>query len=149
MVSVPATQEECLRCKGGKLLCGLSYCPIVLRSRALIPLRKLLPKMKDNYYGPSPPSVFVGRFGYPKVKIGPMAAVETNSIQIIDEPDQWKTNMSLEDIIGFRAKLLRFIAPPIDVYSASNPSRIMELTQEQVQASSPVDLEIKFNKKRR
>ena len=149
MVSVPATQEECLRCKGGKLLCGLSYCPIVLRSRALIPLRKLIPKMKDYYYGPSPPSVFVGRFGYPKVKIGPMAAVETNSIQIIDEPDHWKTNMSLEDIVGFRAKLLRFITPPIDVYSASNPSRIIELTQEQVQASSPVDLEIKFNKKPR
>ena len=149
MVSVPASKEECLRCKGGKMLCGLSYCPIILRSKALIPLRKIIPKMKENYHGPSPPSIFVGRFGYPKVKIGPMAAVETDSIGIIDEPDQWKTNMSLEDIVGFRAKLLRFITPPVDVKAATDPSRMMELTQEQVQASSPVNLEIKFNKKPR
>jgi hypothetical protein len=105
--------------------------------------------MKENYHGPSPPSIFVGRFGYPKVKIGPMAAVEADSIGFIDEPDQWKTNMSLEDIVGFRAKLLRFITSPIDVKKATNPSRIIELTQEQVQASSPVELEIKFNKKPR
>ena len=149
MVSVPATHEQCLRCKGGKLLCGLSYCPIVVKSKALIPLRKILPKMKDSYFGPSPPGVFVGRFGYPKVRIGPMASVDTDSIHYIDEPDYWKTNMSLEDIVGFRAKLLRFIAPPIDVNSATEPSKIMEITQEQVQASSPVDLEISFNKKPR
>jgi len=146
MVSVPATQEECLRCKGGKLLCGLTYCPILLRSRALIPVRKAIPKLKDNYSGPSPPSIFVGRFGYPKVRIGPMASLESDSLQILDEPDQWKTNMSMEDIVGFRAKLLRFITPPIAVSEASNPSRIVEITQEQIQSSIPVDLEIKFNK---
>jgi len=146
MVSVPATQEECLRCKGGKLLCGLAYCPILIRSRALIPVRKALPKLKDNYFGPSPPSIFVGRFGYPKVKMGPMAALEPSCLQLLDEPDQWKTTMSMEDIVGFRAKLLRFITPPIEVSEATNPSRIVEITQEQIQSSIPVDLEIKFNK---
>ena len=133
MVSVPATQEECLRCKGGKLLCGLSYCPIVIRSKALIPVRKMLPKLKDNYSGPSPPSIFVGRFGYPNVRIGPMASLESDSVRILDEPDLWKTTMSMEDIVGFRAKLLRFITPPIKVTQASNPSRILEITQEQIQ----------------
>ena len=146
MVSVPATQEECLRCKGGKLLCGLSYCPILIRSRALIPVRKVLPKLKDSYSGPSPPSIFVGRFGYPNVRIGPMASLESDSLQILDEPDLWKTKMSMEDIVGFRAKLLRFITPPIKVTQATDPSRILEITQEQIQSSIPVDLEIKFNK---
>jgi hypothetical protein len=146
MVSVPATQDECLRCKGGKLLCGLTYCPIILRSKALIPLRKALPKFKNNYYGPSPPGVFIGRFGYPKVRIGPMAAVGAESVEIIDEPDSWRTNMSMEDIINFRGRLLRFVAEPINVNSASSPSRLIEITQEQVQSSIPVDLEIKFNK---
>lgn len=146
MVSVPATQDECLRCKGGKLLCGLTYCPIILRSKALIPLRKVLPKLKNDYYGPSPPGVFIGRFGYPKVRIGPMAAVGTESVEIIDEPDFWRTNMSMEDIINFRGRLLRFVAEPINVNSASSPSRLIEITQEQVQSSIPVDLEIKFNK---
>ena len=125
MVSVPATQEECLRCKGGKMLCGLTYCPIILRSKALIPLRKAIPKLKNNYYGPSPPSVFVGRFGYPKVRLGPMATLGSDIVDIVDEPDRWKTNKSMADIVGFRAKLLRFIASPIEVTSASNPSRLM------------------------
>ncbi len=149
MVSVPATQEECLRCKGGKMLCGLTYCPIVLRSRALIPLRKAMPKLKDNYYGPSPPSVFVGRFGYPKVRLGPMATLGSDIVNIVDEPDLWKTDKSMADIVGFRAQLLRFIATPIDVTSASNPTRIVEITQDQVQSSTPVDLEIKFRKQPR
>ena len=149
VVSVPATQEECLRCKGGKMLCGLTYCPIVLRSRALIPLRKAIPKLKNNYFGPSPPSVFVGRYGYPKVRIGPMATLSSDIVGIVDEPDNWKTNMSMAEIVGFRAKLLRFIAPPIEVKSASNPTRLIEITQDQVQSSTPVDLEIKFQKRPR
>ncbi len=149
MVSVPATQEECLRCKGGKMLCGLTFCPIVLRSQALIPLRKAIPKLKNNYYGPSPPSVFVGRYGYPKVRLGPMATLGSDIVGIVDEPDLWKTNMSMADIVGFRAKLLRFIASPIDVANASNPSRLIEITQDQVQSSTPVDLEIKFEKQPR
>jgi hypothetical protein len=149
MVSVPATQEECLRCKGGKMLCGLTFCPIVLRSKALIPLRKAIPKFKNDYYGPSPPSIFVGRYGYPKVRVGPMAALGSDIVNIVDEPDLWKTNMSMADIVGFRAKLLRFIAPPIEVKSASTPSRLIEITQDQVQSSVPVDLEIKFVKRPR
>ena len=146
MVSVPATQEECLRCKGGKLLCGLTYCPIILRSKALIPLRKAIPKLKNDFYGPSPPGIFIGRFGYPKVRIGPMAAIGSESIEIIDEPDSWRTNMSMEDIVNFRGRLLRFVTQPINVNSALSPSRLIEITQEQIQSSIPVDLEIKFNK---
>ncbi len=149
MVSVPATQEECLRCKGGKMLCGLTFCPIVLRSRALIPLRKAIPKLKNDYYGPSPPSIFVGRYGYPKVRVGPMATLGSDIVDIVDEPDHWKTRMSMADIVGFRAKLLRFIAPPIEVENASNPTRLIEITQDQVQSSIPVDLEIKFDKRPR
>jgi len=149
MVSVPGTQEECLKCKGGKMLCGLTFCPIVLRSRALIPLRKAIPKLKNDYYGPSPPSVFVGRYGYPKVRIGPMATLGSDIVNIVDEPDHWKTTMSMADIVGFRARLLRFIAPPIEVKSASNPTRLIEITQDQVQSSIPVDLEIRFEKRPR
>ena len=140
VVPVPATQEECFRCKGGKMLCGLTYCPIVLRSQALIPLRKALPNLKNDYFGPSPPSVFVGRYGYPKVRVGPMATLGSDLVNIVDEPDHWKTNMSMADIVGFRAKLLRFIAPPIEVKNASNPTRLLEITQDQVQSSTPVDL---------
>lgn len=147
MVSVPATKADCLRCKGGKFLCGLPYCPIVLKTKALIPVRRLLPKLKNEYYGPSPPSLFVGRYGYPKVRLGPMASINSEKIQIIDEPDRWQTNMSMEDIVGFRARLFRFMGEPHKVTEVSSISKIIEITQEQVQSSLPVDLEIKFTKK--
>ncbi|MFW9854093.1 MAG: hypothetical protein ACFFFG_03505 [Candidatus Thorarchaeota archaeon] len=148
MVAVPASDQECLRCKGGKLLCGLTYCPIVLKIKALSPVKKMLPEMKNEYYGPSPPSLFVGRFGYPKVYVGPMAALDHDNIQIIDEPDQWGTSVTMAEVLNFRAKLLRFMGTePHRVTDVTSPPKMLELTQEQVQASSPVDLEIKFMKK--
>lgn len=155
MVRIQTKEELCLRCKGGKFLCGLSYCPVLIRTKALIPIRKILPKLKNEYYGPSPPSLFVGRFGYPYVKLGPMAAaVELTdksdpwqNIELMDEPDLWKTNMTLEDIVNFRAKLFRFTADPIKITDTSSSTKILEITQEQIQATSPVDLEIRFSKK--
>ncbi len=140
-------EELCLRCKGGKFLCGLTYCPIILRTKALLPVRRMIPKLKNEYYGPSPPSIFVGRFGYPYVKLGPMAAIDWQNIDLMDEPDRWKTNMSLEDIVNFRARLFRFNADPIKVTDVSSSTKILEITQEQIQASSPVDIEIGFSKK--
>lgn len=151
MVSVPATEEACLRCKGGRLLCGLYYCPLIIKSKALIPVRKVLPTLKEKYFGPSPPSLFIGRFGYPKVRIGPMGAINSDYIEIIDEPDIWGTKRTMEEIVGFRARLFRFMGTPHKVTEVTsrntNSSKIVEITQEQVQSSSPVDLEIKFNKK--
>ncbi|MFX1282215.1 MAG: hypothetical protein ACFFB5_01110 [Promethearchaeota archaeon] len=149
MVRIPTNQNLCLRCKGGKFLCGLSYCPIILKTKALLPVRKILPKLKDEYYGPSPPSLFVGRFGYPKVRLGPMAALNWENIQVVDEPDIWQTNMSLEDIVHLRAKLFRFMAEPVQVTDVTSSTKILEITQEQIQSSSPVDLEVKFSKKPR
>ena len=147
MVRIQTKEELCLRCKGGKFLCGLSYCPVLIRTKALIPIRKVLPKLKNEYYGPSPPSLFVGRFGYPYVKLGPMAALNWQDIELMDEPDLWKTNMTLEDIVNFRAKLFRFTADPIKITATSSSTKILEVTQEQIQATSPVDLEIRFSKK--
>ncbi|MHA2226023.1 MAG: Nre family DNA repair protein [Candidatus Hodarchaeales archaeon] len=149
MVQAPAKKELCLRCKGGKYLCGLSHCPILLKTRALLPVRKILPKLKNEYYGPSPPSLFVGRYGYPKVRLGPMASLSWENAQILDEPDLWQTNLSMEDVINIRAKMLRFIADPVNVTDISSPTKILEITQEQIQASNPVQLEFKFSKKPR
>jgi hypothetical protein len=107
----------------------------------------MIPKLKNEYYGPSPPSIFVGRFGYPYVKLGPMAALDWQNINMMDEPDSWKTDMSMENIVNFRARLFRFSADPIKVTDVSSSTKILEITQEQIQAFSPVDLEIGFSKK--
>jgi hypothetical protein len=71
------------------------------------------------------------------------------NIEFIDEPDLWKTSMSLEDIVNFRAKLFRFTAEPVKITDTSSSTKILEITQEQIQATSPVDIEIKFSKKPR
>jgi len=149
MVKAPTDEKLCLRCKGGKYLCGLTYCPILIRTKALIPVRKLLPKLKSSYFGPSPPSLFVGRYGYPDVRIGPMGAIDWDNITIIDEPDLWKTGMTLQEIVSLRAKLFRFMGDPVNIKWISDPKipKLLEITREQVQASSPVDLEVKFSKK--
>lgn len=140
-------KELCLRCKGGKFLCGISYCPIIVKNKALAPIRRILPSLKNEYYGPSPPSIFVGRFGYPKVYIGPMGAINWDNIEIMDEPDKWKTDLTLENVIDIRAKLFRFMGEPINVSDISSSSKILEVTQEQIQANNPIDLEIKFSRK--
>ncbi|UCE13729.1 MAG: hypothetical protein JSV04_00805 [Candidatus Heimdallarchaeota archaeon] len=149
MVKVPSNKDLCLRCKGGKFLCGLTFCPIILKTKALLPVRKILPKLRNEYYGPSPPSLFVGRFGYPKVRLGPMASLNWEDIDVIDEPDQWQTNLTMEDVVNLRARLFRFMAEPIKVTEVSSRSKVLEITQEQIQATSPVQLEMKFSKKPR
>ncbi|MEM2428013.1 MAG: hypothetical protein QXD52_02095, partial [Candidatus Bathyarchaeia archaeon] len=55
----------CVLCKGARMLCGKSRCPIIVRLYHYV---KTLVKIKGlNLDGSSPPSVFVGRFGYPYV----------------------------------------------------------------------------------
>ncbi|MFH0849625.1 MAG: hypothetical protein V1924_01650, partial [Candidatus Bathyarchaeota archaeon] len=63
-------QSLCSVCKGGKMLCGKTSCPIMARLGAF---GKLFQSIKSTEIdGSSPPSVFVGRFGYPYVQIGPL-----------------------------------------------------------------------------
>jgi hypothetical protein len=114
----------------------------------LLPVRKILPKLRKTreYNGPSPPSLFVGRFGYPNVRLGPMAALNWQEIHKMDEPDLWQTKMSLEDVVNLRAQMFRFMAEPVKVTDVTSPTKILEITQEQIQSSSPVDLEVKFSK---
>ncbi len=57
-------------------------------------------------YGSSPPDIFVGRFGYPNVNIGPMVPPELGDTTIMGSPEMW-VGKSIEDIVKFRANLVR------------------------------------------
>ena len=48
--------------------------------------------------GATPPSVFVGRYGYPKVKVGPMVPPLHGDTTILDKPEMW-LGKSIEDIV--------------------------------------------------
>src|SRR5579863_1908354 len=77
----------CLECRGAKLLCGKPRCPIIVKAQAMA---KLAPSMETNdILGSSPPGVFVGRLGYPKVSIGPMVPQQYGDTSVLDTPEEW------------------------------------------------------------
>lgn len=58
--------------------------------------------------GSTPPSVFIGSYGYPKVLAGPMIAPFHENTEIMDTPESWiPAGKSQEDIIGYRLNLVR------------------------------------------
>ena len=60
----------------------------------------------DSIDGSSPPSVFVGSYGYPKVGVGPMLPPIHGDTTLLDNPEQW-IGKSLEEIVNFRLNLVR------------------------------------------
>src|SRR5512135_2878364 len=54
----------CILCKGARFLCGKTRCPIMVKVNYFL---KSIPLMNENIDGMSPPSVFIGRIGYPNV----------------------------------------------------------------------------------
>ena len=95
----------------------------------------------NEFFGNSPPSVFVGRVGYPKVNVGVLSPVrkDENSF-LMDNPSEW-VKQGLEDveILKLRAQLVnaRFQS------SVKNfDNRLLDLSQEVGMASKPVDMEV-------
>lgn len=94
----------------------------------------------DSVSGSSPPSVFVGSYGYPKVGVGPMVPPIHGDTSLLDAPERWM-GKTLEDIVNFRLKLVRGIKR---VSVAESSSRYVESLQELAMAQNPSDSEITF-----
>ncbi|MDH5806793.1 MAG: Nre family DNA repair protein [Candidatus Methanomethylicaceae archaeon] len=124
----------CLICRGGKRLCGKIICPIELKARSLI---KNL-NIKKELYGSSPPSVFVGRIGYPKVYVGPMTPPIVGDTSIMDMPELW-INEKLERIVEYRYSLIRGVMN-FNINSINN--RVITTLQEISLSRTPVDMEM-------
>ena len=92
--------------------------------------------------GSSPPSVFVGSYGYPKVLVGPMLPPMHGDTTILDLPERW-LGKSLEEIVNYRLSLVRGIkSVPV-----SNPQgKYIENLQEVAMSSKPIDSDIEFLK---
>ncbi len=94
----------CLRCRSAQLLCGKPVCPILLKYRAF---ERTLPMVGGTELeGSSPPGLFVGRFGYPKVALGPLLSPEHGSTELLDTPEEW-VGRSVQEVVGFRTGLVR------------------------------------------
>jgi len=130
--------ELCIRCKG-KLLCGLKKCPILEKNSKQT---KILSAIKDdNFYGSSPPGLFVSWQNYPKVGVAPLSALPEEISEISDSPEQWY-GIDQEKIISFRESLLRpYKSMPVSL--ASNPN--YELLDFQELAMSEKNFEVHLN----
>ena len=92
--------------------------------------------------GATPPSVFVGRFGYPKVKVGPMVPPVHGDTAILDTPEIW-LGKSMEEIVNYRFSLVRGVSS-VDIHSPCG--KYVESLQELAMTSNPVESEITFEK---
>ena len=94
--------------------------------------------------GSSPTDVFVGRFGYPKVFIGPMVPPEFGDTSILSTPERWR-HKSIEDIVDMRYRLVRGMYET-NVHNVEK-GRIEEQVRDLALAERPADSDIAFAKK--
>lgn len=132
----------CLLCKGGRMLCGKLRCPIVVKAQSLA--RSSLRITSPHIEGSTPPGVFVGRIGYPKVYIGPMVPPFRGDTEILDTPELW-LGKSIQDIIDYRFALIRGKARA-SVYDAQAGGRLLDALQELAMGKRPVDAEATLTK---
>jgi hypothetical protein len=98
-----------------------------------------------NLYGNSPPAVFVGRFGYPNVDVGPLVPPTLGDTSIMDTPEMWM-GRTIDDIVDFRFSLVRG-KHRINVTDLQSNGRILNHTRELALAADPIDVEAAFQKK--
>ncbi len=95
----------------------------------------------DSVSGSSPPSVFVGSHGYPRVSVGPMVPQAHGDTSLLDSPERW-AGMTLEEIVGFRLGLVRGIRR---IRAGDTGSRYVGDLQEVAMSSRPVDSDLRFS----
>lgn len=126
----------CVKCKGN-LLCGKGYCPVI---RAFSTKKLDLDNLDEK---PTPPSVFVGRMGYPKVFAGPMIILGNENPEFFENPSLYSGRV--EDVLALRMGLARTYRQ-FSVQSAVNPDRTLAELQEIASSVKNVDVEGEYER---
>jgi len=132
----------CIACKGTKMLCSKSRCPILIKHYAK--LRNAPHIDSTSIYG-SAPGVFVGRYGYPMVSIGPLIPPVIGDTSEMDTPERW-IGKTIDDIVGFRSGLVRGLYK-VNVKKPEQCGKIVEDMTLLSMARDPVDTAAEFFRK--
>lgn len=135
----------CVSCRGAKLLCGRVRCPILVRWDFMMRTVPATDRLRLD--GSSPPGVFVGRFGYPKVFVGPLVPPVHGDTEILDTPEAW-LDRTLEEIVSFRSQLVRGMHR-VHVLDVEAKDRIVERTRELALSTASAEVEVGFERKPR
>ncbi|MCD6383046.1 MAG: hypothetical protein J7L88_01130 [Thermoplasmata archaeon] len=151
----------CVLCKGSKNLCGIHPCPLLTEIKRRMPPLEI---KNEEIFGPSPPEVFVGRYNYPNISIGPMIPpVEEETSRYILGEELW--GRSIEEVYALRSSLIRgkrgvnARSPGVDFLKLSShpiieeerlkggERRVLESLQELSLSVKSVDCEMRLDKK--
>jgi hypothetical protein len=135
----------CVACKGSRFLCGKTRCPIIVRTNYFLKSAPLM--QSEDIAGASPPSVFVGRIGYPYVYAGPLVPPVQEDTSLYDLPEFW-FGKPIDEIVGFRSILIRG-KQRVHVQKFEEAGKIIQKTRELALAVNPVDVELILKKKPR
>lgn len=128
--------------RGSALLCNVPACPLVQRVMGLPEGPRIAGR---ELHGPSPPAVFVGRYGYPSVTVGPLLPATPESAPAMsDSPRDWARDLDIGTILGMRARLYRSKAParvdrPLGTHA-------LEVSQALALSAKPVETEVTLAK---
>ncbi|MFZ8791124.1 MAG: Nre family DNA repair protein [Thermosphaera aggregans] len=129
----------CILCRG-RGFCGLSHCPVLSRTRAQVKLKKV--ESSKVIEGSSPPAVFVGRYGYPYVRIGASTPPLMGDTSLYDYPEKW-LGLKIDDVLDFRWSLITGFTVN-QVRAVDNP--LVENVRLMVMSVKPVDVYIEVSK---
>ena len=118
------------------MLCGRLKCPLIEKFKFLKSIR-----VDRHIDDPTPPSIFVGRVGYPKVYVGPLIALDVDPVYA-ESPWLWK---NIEEVIKLRVSLLR-ASKLVRVDLAREPNDFILDIQEAVASIKPVEVEAQIEK---
>jgi hypothetical protein len=97
----------------------------------------------ESLSGATPPAVFIGSHGYPKVRVGPMLPPIHGDTTVLDKPELW-IGKSIPEVINYRKSLVVGISKH-NIYEKSG--RYLESLQELALTTKSVESEATFEKK--
>ena len=96
---------------------------------------------RTELHGSSPTDIFIGRFGYPKVSIGPLIPPDFGDTSIMAAPERWH-GLSINEVFGIRGSLVRGMYTTM-VKNVEN-GKVEEQVRELALAERPTTAEISF-----
>lgn len=126
-------------------MCGINPCPLLAEVRNRLPVVE--PTSIAEMVGPSPPQLFVGRYGYPDVRAGPSASwLSENDSELAPSATGDPADLfgrPLEEVAARHANLITG-GQRMKVQEAQRPGQMLETTQEIAMAAHSVDVELDF-----
>ncbi len=145
----PVTASErsrevvCSVCRGDWRLCRFATCPKLAGVRSWA--SEFQRRQGTTLYGATPPSAFIGQWGYPKVLAGPLVPPTDENVRLMDAEERW-LDLTLQDILSLRMSMVRG-KRRLDVDLARRPDRRLEAVQEVAMADDPVHAEMLLTRK--